>query len=585
MEVDDRFVELNTRTCVVLGGRGFLGRSLVLRLLKLAKWNVRIADSAESLELDPSEQDSLLSDALVAGRASYFHVDVRNKDQIVAALSGSSVVFYMDYEDSHSNDIYLSYMFIVQGAKNVINACRDCKVRRLIFNSSADVIFDGSRDIQNGEEPLAYPRKFEDMLSDLKAQAEALILFANDIDGLLTCALRPSNVFGPEDTRLVPFVVNQAKSGLAKFIIGNGENLSDFTFVENVTHAHICAEEALDFRMVSVAGKAFFITNFKPMKFWEFISLILGGLGYRRPSVKLPFKMVWNVLLFLKWIHEKFGFSRYNHSTWARYIQLATCTRTFNCVAAHKQLGYSPIVSMEEGITLTIESFSHLRKELSLASLTEFTEESKADKLLGGGRVADILLWREEKKSFTCFLASFLLFYWFFLRGGTFISSVAQLLLCIVVVLYGYGFIPTNIYGFPVQKLSATMFGPSDTVVRDSIMGIACLWNRGVHNARSLARGEDWNYFFKAVTFLYVLKLFLSRSLTLLIGMGLVFAFTAFFVYEQYEIEIDGFAKFLFISIMELKSVLASHLPPPLMSSLWCNKLSHQPNEVAMSKR
>lgn len=86
MEVDDRYVELNTKTCVVLGGRGFLGRSLVLRLLKLGKWNVRIADSAESLELDPSEHDSLLSDALIAGRASYFHVDVRNKDQIVAGL-------------------------------------------------------------------------------------------------------------------------------------------------------------------------------------------------------------------------------------------------------------------------------------------------------------------------------------------------------------------------------------------------------------------------------------------------------------------------------------------------------------------
>lgn len=54
------------------------------------------------------------------------------------------------------------------------------------------------------------------MLSDLKAQAEALILFANDIDGLLTCALRPSNVYGPEDTQLIPFVANLAKSGLAK---------------------------------------------------------------------------------------------------------------------------------------------------------------------------------------------------------------------------------------------------------------------------------------------------------------------------------------------------------------------------------
>ena len=58
--------------------------------------------------------------------------------------------------------------------------------------------------------------KFADMLSDLKAQAEALVLLANDADGLLTCALRPSNVFGPGDTEIIPFLVNQAKSGLAK---------------------------------------------------------------------------------------------------------------------------------------------------------------------------------------------------------------------------------------------------------------------------------------------------------------------------------------------------------------------------------
>ena len=55
-----------------------------------------------------------------------------------------------------------------------------------------------------------------DMLSDLKAQAEALVLYANNIGGLLTCALRPSNVFGPGDTQLVPFLVNLARSGWAK---------------------------------------------------------------------------------------------------------------------------------------------------------------------------------------------------------------------------------------------------------------------------------------------------------------------------------------------------------------------------------
>lgn len=58
--------------------------------------------------------------------------------------------------------------------------------------------------------------QFQSLLTDFKAQAEALIKFANNRDGLLTCVLRPSIVFGPGDTEFVPFLVNLAKSGYAK---------------------------------------------------------------------------------------------------------------------------------------------------------------------------------------------------------------------------------------------------------------------------------------------------------------------------------------------------------------------------------
>ncbi|GKV39225.1 hypothetical protein SLEP1_g47031 [Rubroshorea leprosula] len=126
-------------------------------------------------------------------------------------IKGAFVVFYMD-----TADFCDCYMIIVQGAKNVINACRECKVRRLVYNSSADVVFDGSQDIHNGDESLTCPWKFQDKMIDLKAQAEALIVFANNIDGLLTCALRPRNVFGPGNAQLVPLLVNFAKCGLAK---------------------------------------------------------------------------------------------------------------------------------------------------------------------------------------------------------------------------------------------------------------------------------------------------------------------------------------------------------------------------------
>lgn len=58
--------------------------------------------------------------------------------------------------------------------------------------------------------------------------------------------------------------------------------------------------------------------------------------------------------------------------------------------------------------------------------------------------VADVLLWRDEKKSFTCFIALVLLFYWFFLSGRTFVSSAAYLLLLLSFILYGYSSLPPN---------------------------------------------------------------------------------------------------------------------------------------------
>ncbi|KAK9200896.1 hypothetical protein WN944_016095 [Citrus x changshan-huyou] len=570
------FDEAIPRTCVVLNGRGFVGRSLVLRLLELGQCIVRVTDSTQSLQLDPSESNSLLSDSLSSGRAEYHQVDVRDISQIKKVLEGASTVFYMDATDLNTDDFYNCYMIIVQGAKNVVTACREWKVRRLVYNSTADVVFDGSHDIHNGDETLTCRWKFQDLMCDLKAQAEALVLFANNIDGLLTCALRPSNVFGPGDTQLVPLLVNLAKPGWTKFIIGSGENMSDFTYVENVAHAHVCAAEALDSRMVSVAGMAFFITNLEPIKFWDFLSIILEGLGYQRPFIKLPTGVVWYIILLLKWIHEKFGLRTYNHSLSACYIvQLASRTRTFDCIAAQKHTGYSPVVSLEEGVSSTIQSFSHLARDSSLAYSRDFNEQSKVEKLLGGGKVADILLWKDEKKTFTYFLVLVLLFYWFFLGGSTLTSSAAKLLLLLSAVLFGYGILPSNIFGFNVKRISPSCFELSETVIKDSIARIAFLWNTGFRNIRLLAKGDDWNTFFKVAGSLYLSKLML-QSFTWSIGLALVFAFTAFFVYEQYEPEIDGLAKFLFNYLKKSKVSLIRNVPAPVVSFLYDCKILHE---------
>lgn len=84
----------------------------------------------------------------------------------------------------------------------------------------------------------------------LQVKGEKLIRAANGIKGVATVALRPSGIFGEGDPLLVPITVDKAKAGKMKFMIGDGKNLMDFTYVGNVALAHImvrhtCPEHAL----------------------------------------------------------------------------------------------------------------------------------------------------------------------------------------------------------------------------------------------------------------------------------------------------------------------------------------------------
>ncbi|PSS24062.1 3beta-hydroxysteroid-dehydrogenase/decarboxylase [Actinidia chinensis var. chinensis] len=223
--------------------------------------------------------------------------------------------------------------------------------------------------------------------------------------------------------------------------------MSDFAYVENVAHALICAEAALGSQLVSVSGKAFFITNLKPVKFSEFASIILEGLGYQRPMIKLPSRLVQYIVLVVKWMHAKMHSQKLNYSAPVHNVlRLALCTTTFSCSSAQKCIGYVPVISLEEGVTLSIESFSHLARDSSFARQVNSNEYSKVEKLLGGGKVADILLWRDENKTFTCFIALILLYYWFFFSGRTFISSSAKLLLLVSITLSGYSILPSKMF-------------------------------------------------------------------------------------------------------------------------------------------
>lgn len=92
-------------------------------------------------------------------------------------------------------DSSLYFKVNVDGTKAVIDAAVSVGIRKLVFTSSAGVIFNGG-DIVNVDERLPYPDVPLDAYNDSKAKAEEVVLEANGKGGLLTVALRPAGIFG-----------------------------------------------------------------------------------------------------------------------------------------------------------------------------------------------------------------------------------------------------------------------------------------------------------------------------------------------------------------------------------------------------
>ncbi|XAR68541.1 3-beta-hydroxysteroid-4-alpha-carboxylate 3-dehydrogenase (decarboxylating) [Bertholletia excelsa] len=530
-------MEGEERWCVVTGGRGFAARYLVQMLIRYDMFSVRIVDSGLSINLDTSEDSGILGEALRSGRARYVSADLRDKSQVLKALHGAEVVFHMAAPDSSINSYELHHSISVKGTKNVTDACIELNVKRLVYTSSPSVVFDGVLEIINGDESLPYPAKHNDSYAATKAEGEVIVIKANGINGLLTCCIRPSGIFGPGD-KFVPSLVSAARAGILKFLVGKGNNMYDFTFVENVAHAHICAERALaSGKAVAerAAGQSYFITNLEPIKFWEFVSLILEGLGYERPIIKVPVFVIMPIVYLVEWTYKllaKYGMKA-PQLTPPR-VRLLSCSRTFKCSKAIDRLGYTPIILLEEGLRMTIESYLHLR-----ADQHKKDGPSKASLLLGGGRAADILLWRDERQTLATIIILLAIYVNFIAAGYSLISAIAKLLLGASIFLFLNGILPEKILGYTIEKIRVSNFCLSEEKSHQVALSMASSWNSAASSMKSLCKGNDWSLFLKVILSLLTLILLGAVSPQNFFVIGLPIVFIAFAVYEKKEEQID----------------------------------------------
>ncbi len=325
---------------LITGGGGFVGQAVVRMLV-----NRGVACGVVGRRNYPS-LDQL--------GVKVFQGDIQDKYFLTRVFKGYDTVFHVAAKAGIWGPQQEYEAVNLGGTANVIEACRVNKVRNLVYTSTPSVVFNHA-DINNGDESLPYGESFLCHYAASKARAEQLVLAANS-DALLTCALRPHLIWGPGDPHLVPRLLDRGRRRLLRRV-GDGSNLVDIAYIDNVAEAHLLAADNL-LSSASAAGNAYFISQGKPVKLWDWINDLFRRLDIPAVETSISFRTAYRVGGFLEWIYRIGRISSEPRMTRFLAEQLAR-SHWFSIARAREDFGYQPRISTNEGIERLAAQLKH----------------------------------------------------------------------------------------------------------------------------------------------------------------------------------------------------------------------------------
>jgi UDP-glucose 4-epimerase len=224
-------------THLVTGGAGFIGSSLVERLLATGE-RVRVLDDFSS-----GRRSNLVG---LRGDLEVVEGSIVDAAVVTRCMAGVEVVFHEAAIPSVArsvDDPARSMLANVQGTTVVLEAARRAGVRRLIFAASSSAY--GDTAVLPKVETME-PRPLSPYAVS-KATGEQLLRVFASLYPLETLSLRYFNVFGPRQdpashyAAVIPKFITAALRREPATVYGDGEQTRDFCFIDNVVSANLLA--------------------------------------------------------------------------------------------------------------------------------------------------------------------------------------------------------------------------------------------------------------------------------------------------------------------------------------------------------
>jgi len=249
---------------LVTGGAGFIGSNLVDALL-------RRGDEVSVLDDLSTGYAANIDDAarLVEG-------DIADPDAVSSAIEGCEVVFHHAAHRAVFRSVehpLTTDRANVAGTLTVLVAARDAGVRRVVSASSSSV-YGGAEQLPTPESAPLLPRS---PYAVTKVAGEHYCRVFSELFGLETVSLRYFNVYGPRQrpdsmyAAVIPLFIDALRSGNRPEVHGDGRQSRDFSYIDDVVDANLCAASAPADRC---SGRAYNIAGGEAFDLLDLLSIL-----------------------------------------------------------------------------------------------------------------------------------------------------------------------------------------------------------------------------------------------------------------------------------------------------------------------
>lgn len=234
-------MRIDEASVLVIGGAGFIGSHVVAELLRTKVGKVVVYDNLTRGKLEH------INESLLDPRCEIFRDggDIREVDVLNRAVSQADGVIHLAAMWLLHSKEYPRTAFDVnvQGTFNVLEACVNNNVQRLVYSSSASVYGDAVEVPMTEEHPFLN-RNF---YGATKIAGEAMARAFHDRYGLSYVGLRYMNVYGPHQdqtaayTGVIPVMLNKIAANERPIVNGDGSQAYDFITARDTARCNVKA--------------------------------------------------------------------------------------------------------------------------------------------------------------------------------------------------------------------------------------------------------------------------------------------------------------------------------------------------------